>query len=202
MAIFGRKGKAVTADSPLDGPRENGHLLGVKWPQVTSSIDRALRIMAARRAAGVEAKELQVVLQVCPGGQGYPKWRKERDRVLRRTSSRYGAATWPERVPEGSIAVLLVPYAAGRVGPALAAAKVAAQPRFVTFKPRRSGEGDLAVAQTLADWLHDAADDVALVLAPPSLERFDGARLTGREPFDLDLEWPLPAPGEGSAAPG
>ena len=51
--------------------------------EVRASIDRALRIFEARRVAGGRRElELQVVVQACPAGLHYARWRKERNRVM------------------------------------------------------------------------------------------------------------------------
>lgn len=195
--IFGRRGRAITAETRLDGGglhAKEGSLLGVKWPHVTTSIDRALRIFDARRAAGWPSAELQLVLQVCPSGTGYVKWKKDRERMMRRSSGKYGTGGWPGRLADGRIGVLLAPYPAGRVGPALAGAKLGAAPVFGAIRVRRDGEAELGAAALLRDWMHNAGDEVALVPAPPVLEHIRGARVHSREPFDLALDWPLPPP--------
>lgn len=195
--IFGRRGRVITTATPLDGGglhAKEGSLIGVKWPQLTTSINRALRIFDARRAAGWPIVELQLVLQVCPSGTGYVKWKKDRERMMRRSSGRYGTGGWPDRMADGMVGVFLAPYPAGRVGPALAGAKLGAAPVFGAIRVTRDGEAELGAAALLRDWLHNAGDDLALVLAPPVLEHIRGARVLTREPFDLELDWPLPPP--------
>ena len=63
-------------------------------------------------------------MQVCAGGKHYPRWRKDRDRIMQRSSKQWGTHGWAERLPAGDVAVVLLPYPAGRVGRALAAAKI------------------------------------------------------------------------------
>lgn len=85
----------ITADTPLDGaiPADSKRRVSELAPaRVQSSIERALRILAARRAAGGRGEhELQAVVQVCPAGEHYARWRKDRNRIMQRSSKRWGA---------------------------------------------------------------------------------------------------------------
>ena len=120
MRLFGSRA-SVTADTPLDGAiaPDSKRTMGEPSPaKVQASIDRALRILAARRVAGgCDEHELQVVVQVCAGGEHYARWRKDRDRIMQRSSKQWGTHGWAERLPAGDVAVVLLPYPAGRVGP-------------------------------------------------------------------------------------
>ncbi len=194
MRIF-RRSSAITAETPLDGGgihANEGSLSGMTMPKLTSSIERAVRIFAARRAAGRPVLELQLVLQLCPSGSGYVKWKQECERLMRRSSPNYGTGGWSPQLPEGAAGVLLAPYPAGRVGPAVSGARLVASPIFGEIRIAREGEAELGAAALLRDWLHNAGPELALVLAPPVLEHIRGARVLGREPFGLGLDWPLP----------
>ena len=134
MRPFGSR-RHITADTPLDGeiPVDSKHKMSELAPaKVQSSIDRALRILAARHAAGAHrVHELQAVVQVCPAGEHYARWRKDRHRIMQRSSKRWGTHNWPDRLAANDVAVVLLPYPAGRVGPALAAAKIVCEPVFI-----------------------------------------------------------------------
>ena len=114
MRLFGSR-RPVTADTPLDGvqesrPRRVGE---ISRAEVQSSIDRALRILEARRIAGGYCEhELQVVLQVCPAGEHYAGWRKGRDRLLARSSKRWGTYSWPQRLNPRDVGIVLLPSSA------------------------------------------------------------------------------------------
>jgi hypothetical protein len=38
----------------------------------------------------------------------YPAWRKARERAWKRDGDRYSGRTWPERIPEGELAAVLL----------------------------------------------------------------------------------------------
>ena len=92
MRLFGSR-RAVTADTPLEGAHEMRprRVSALSASEIQSSIDRALRILTARWDAGGRRElELQVIVQACPGGLHYGRWRKERDRLMARSSKRWG----------------------------------------------------------------------------------------------------------------
>lgn len=197
MRLLGSK-RAVTADTPLDGaqemrPRRLGEL---SLAEVQSSIDRALRILAARRATGAYRElELQAVLQVCPAGEQYARWRKERNRLMARSSKRWGASQWPERLRPNDIGIVLLPYPPGRVGPALGSAKIVYEPLFIHGSVETRSAVELLAMQAVRLWVHEASDEDTLVLAPPVLEEFQRARVQRRSLLDCGAtSWPLPAP--------
>ena len=189
----------VSADTPLDGAIETdrrrriGELSSAK---VRSSIDRALRIHAARAAAGGRVlRELQAVVQVCPAGEQYARWRKGRNRLMQRSSKRWGTGTWPEHLGAEEVAVVVLPYPAGRVGPALAAAKLVLEPVCIQGDARAREAVELLAMQLVRLWVHMAVDAEAYVLAPPVLEEFQRARVQRRTLLDCGLSsWPLPPP--------
>ena len=119
MRLFGSR-RPVTADTPLDGvqesrPRNVGEL---SRAEVQSSIDRAMRILDARRTAGgYREHELQVVVQVCPAGEHYARWRKERDRLMGRLSKRWGTYSWPQRLNQATSGSFCCPTRRGGSGP-------------------------------------------------------------------------------------
>ncbi len=121
MRLFGSR-RPVTADTPLDGvqesrPRRVGE---ISRAEVQSSIDRALRILEARRIAGGYCEhELQVVLQVCPAGEHYAGWRKGRDRLLARSSKRWGTHSWPQRLSPSDVGIVLGCEPVNRGAPAV-----------------------------------------------------------------------------------
>ena len=197
MRLFGSR-RQVTANTPLDGvqesrPRGVGEL---SRAGVQSSIDRALRILDARRTAGgYREHELQVVVQVCPAGEHYARWRKERNRLMARSSKRWGTYSWPERLNPSDVGIVLLPYPAGRVGPALAAAKIVYQPLFIHGRAETRSAVELLAMQAVRLWLHETSDEDTLVLAPPVLEEFQRARAQRRSLLDCGVtSWSLPAP--------
>ncbi len=130
MRVFGSR-RPVTVDTPLDGVQESRprNLGELSRAEVQSNIDRALRILDARRTAGgYREQEVQVVVQVCPAGEQYARWRKERNRLMARSSKRWGTQRWPERLSATDVGIVLLPYPPGRVGPALGSAKIVAEP--------------------------------------------------------------------------
>jgi len=197
MRLFGSR-RQVTANTPLDGvqeirPRGVGEL---SRAEVQASIDRALRILAARRAAGgYRELELQAVVQVCPAGEQYARWRKERNRLMARSSKRWGARSWPERLNPSDVGIVLLPYPPGRVGPALGSAKIVAEPLFIQGRAETRAAVELLAMQAVRLWLHETPDEDTLVLAPPVLEEFQRARVQRRSLLDSGAtSWPLPAP--------
>ena len=147
-----RSRRPVTADTPLEGAQEMRprRVSDLSASEVQASIDRALRIFEARRAAGGRRElELQVVVQACPAGLHYARWRKERNRVMARSSKRWGTGAWPEQLPSGHVAIVVLPYAAGRVGPALAAAKVVYMPAFIDGRAETRAAIELLAMQAV-----------------------------------------------------
>lgn len=197
MRLF-RSRRAVTADTPLEGAQEMRprRVHDLSASEVRASIDRALAILEARLdAGGRRVRELQVVVQACPAGEHYARWRKERDRLMARSSKRWGTGAWPERLPSGDVGIVLLPYPAGRVGPALAAAKIAYQPVFLNGHAETRAAVELLAMQAVRLWLHMTGDEDTLVLAPPVLEEFQQARVQRRSLLDCGVSsWPLPPP--------
>ena len=198
MRLFGPR-RHVTADTPQDGaiPADSPHSMSELAPaELQSSIDRALRILDARRAAGAHrAHELQAVVQVCPVGEHYARWRKDRPRIMQRSSKRWGTHSWADRLPANDVAVVLLPYPAGRVGPALAAAKIVYTPVFISGRAETRPAVELLAMQAVRVWLHMTPDSDTLVLAPPVLEEFQRARIHRRSLLDCGVSpWPLPPP--------
>ena len=197
MRLFGSR-RAVTADTPLEGAQEMRprRVHDLSASEIRASIDRALRIFEARRVAGGRRElELQVVVQACPAGLHYARWRKERNRVMARSSKRWGTGAWPEQLPSGHVAIVVLPYAAGRVGPALAAAKIAYLPAFLDGRAETRAAVELLAMQAVRAWMHMTGDEDTLVLAPPVLEEFQQARVQRRSLLDCGVSsWPLPPP--------
>jgi hypothetical protein len=198
MRLFGSR-RHVTAETPLDGaipadsPRNMSEL---SRATIQSSIDRALRILEARRVAGGRHEhELQAVVQVCPAGEHYARWRKDRHRIMQRSSKRWGTDSWDDRLPPDDVAVVQLPYPAGRVGPALAAAKIVYTPVFISGRAATCPAVELLAMQAVRVWLHMTPDSDTLVLAPPVLEEFQRARMHRRSLVDCGVStWPLPPP--------
>lgn len=197
MRLFGSR-RPVTADTPLEGAQEMRprRVHDLSASEIRASIDRALRIFEARRVAGGRRElELQVVVQACPAGLHYARWRKERNRLMARSSKRWGTGAWPERLPSGDVGIVVLPYPAGRVGPALAAAKITYQPVFLNGRAETRAAVELLAMQAVRMWLHMTADEDTLVLAPPVLEEFQRARVQRRSLLDCGVgSWPLPPP--------
>jgi hypothetical protein len=197
MRLFGSR-RPVTADTPLEGAQEMRPrpVSELSVSEVRASIDRALRIFEARRVAGGRRElELQVVVQACPAGLHYARWRKERNRLMARSSKRWGTGAWPEQLPSGHVAIVVLPYAAGRVGPALAAAKLVSMPAFLDGRAESRTAIELLAMQAVRAWMHMTGDEDTLVLAPPVLEEFQQARVQRRSLLDCGVSsWHLPPP--------
>ena len=134
-------------------------------------------------------------MQVCPAGEHYARWRKDRHRIMQRSSKRWGSQNWGDRLPPDDVAVVLLPYPAGRVGPALAAAKIVYTPVFISGRAETRPAAELLAIQVVRLWLHMAPDTDTLTLAPPVLEEFQRARLQHRSLLDCGISsWPLPPP--------
>ena len=197
MRLFGSR-RAVTVDPPLEGAEENRPrgVNELSAREIRASIDRALAVLKARQDAGGRREhELQVVVQVCPAGEHYARWRKERNRLMARSSKGWGTGSWPERLQSGDVGIVVLAYPAGRVGPALAAAKIAYEPIFLQGRAESRVAVELLAMQAVRMWLHLTADEDTLVLAPPVLEEFQRARVQRRSLLDCGLSsWPLPPP--------
>ena len=151
MRLFGSR-RPVTADTPLEGAQEMRPrpVNELSASEVRASIDRALRILEARQDAGGRREhELQVVVQACPAGEHYARWRKERNRLMARSSKRWGTGAWPERLQSGDVGIVVLPYPAGRVGPALAAAKIAYKPVFLDGRAETRAAVELLAMQAV-----------------------------------------------------
>jgi hypothetical protein len=96
---------------------------------------------------------------------------------------------------DGKVAMLLLPYPAGKVEPALAGTKLVAQPMLMQVQVKDAPAWlDLMVAQIVRSWLHWTPDGWSVVAAPPVLEMLRAGRLHERRLFDCGLSWPLPPP--------
>ncbi len=134
-------------------------------------------------------------MQVCGDGEQYARWRKDRDRIMQRSSKRWGTGAWPDRLAAGDIALVLLPYPADRVRPALATPKLAYQPAFIDGQAENRDAVVLLAMQLVRLWLHITPERDTLVLAPPVLEEFQRARVQRRSLLDCGAEsWPLPPP--------
>lgn len=197
MRLFGSR-RAVTADTPLEGAEENRRrgVNELSAREIRASIDRALAILRARQDAGGRREhELQVVVQACPAGEHYARWRKERNRLMARSSRRWGTGSWPERLQSGDVGIVLLAYPAGRVGPALAAARIAYQAIFLQGRAETRAAVELLAMQAVRMWVHMTPDEDTLVLAPPVLEEFQRGRVQRRSLLDCGVSsWPLPPP--------
>ena len=198
MRLWGSR-ESIDADTPLDGAIEQGRARSqseLSPAKIRVSIDRALQIFEARRAdGGRRVHELQAVVQVCPSGEHYASWRKDRNRLMTRSSRRWGTGLWPERLPVGDVGVVLLPYPAGKVGPALASAKIVYEPVFINGGAATRAAVELLAIQAVRLWLHMTPDEDTLVVAPPVLEEFQGARVQSRSLLDCGVSsWPLPPP--------
>jgi hypothetical protein len=199
MPLFTRRASAVTASTALDGPpnfdaRRTASFKQAK--QAPSRIERALAIMAARREAGQRVMEIQLVAQAIAGStapERYNRWRKDWDRRLR-ASGPWDAHEWPPRLASDELAMLIAPFPAGRVGPALRAAKLAAQPMFVAGRFDEAFTSEHLLGVMVADWLHWTPDGVAAIVAPPVIEEVAGGRVARTRVVSLGVDWPLPAP--------
>lgn len=197
--LLHRRKELITAETPLDGgltPNQTYSADDLTWRSVVASIDRALAILAARQAAGVKTLDLQLVVQACPPGPHYARWRKDRHRLFQRSNKALGTSQWPEQLPRNHFALLLLPYPAGKVGAALAGAKLQAEPMFI--RPIVKDDIawlDLMAAQLIRSWLHWTPADMTVAAAPPVLEELRLGRLHARRLFDCGLRsWPLPPP--------
>lgn len=197
MRLFGFR-RPVTADTPLEDTQEMRprRVHDLSASEIRASIERALAILQARLDAGGRREyELQVIVQACPAGEHYARWRKERDRLMARSSKRWGTGAWPERLPSGEVGIVVLAYPAGRVGPALAAAKIGYEPVFVNGRAETRAAVELLAMQAVRLWLHMTAVEDTLVLAPPVLEEFQRARVQRRSLLDCGVSsWPLPPP--------
>lgn len=199
LRLFARSEQTVTADSPLDGDSAFGGMqirpvAELSESKVRPSIERALSILEARRAAGWKTMELQLVVQAFPSSEQYARWRKDRHRLLQRSNPQWGTFDWPERMGTRDVALLLLPYPAGRVGPAIARTKLAAQPMFINGPADTRERIELLASELIRVWVHGTPADVAAVLGPPVLEELQGGRVNRRSVLDCGLSWPLPAP--------
>jgi hypothetical protein len=203
--LLRRRPEVITADTPLDGgpqPSEIPKSGKLQWDEVVAGIDRALAILAARRAAGVTTLDVQLVIQACSPGTGYLRWRKERQRLFQRSNQTLTTEHWPDRLPHNQFALLLLPYPAGKVGPALAGTNLRASP--MVFFPGVYDDPawlDLMTAEIIRSWLHWTPEGMSVAVAPPVLEEFRVGHLHRRSLFDCGLSWPLPPP-DGLASTG
>ena len=197
MRLFGSR-RPVTADTPLEGAQEMRPrpVSELSASEVRASIDRALRIFEARRVAGGRRElELQVVVQACPAGLHYARWRKERNRVMARSSKRWGTGAWPEQLPSGtsrSSCFPTRPEGSARRWPPPSSSTM---PAFLDGRAETRAAIELLAMQAVRAWLHMTGDEDTLVLAPPVLEEFQQARVQRRSLLDCGVSsWHLPPP--------
>jgi hypothetical protein len=95
--------------------------------------------------------------------------------------------SWGDRLPAGDVAVVLLPYPAGRVGPALAGARIVYTPVAVCGRAETRPAVELLAMQVVRLWLHMTPDTGTLILAPPVLEEFQRARLQRRSLLDCGV---------------
>ena len=89
----------------------------------------------------------------------------------------------------------MLPYPAGRVGRALAAAKIVYIPVAVSGRAETRAAVELLAMQVVRLWLHMTPASDTLALAPPVLEEFQRARMQRRSLLGCGVSgWPLPPP--------
>ena len=185
MRLFGSR-TSVTADTPLDGaiaPDSKRKMSELSPAKVQASIDRALRILVARRvASGHDEHELQVVAPVCAGGEHYPRWRKDRDRIMQRSSNSGAPTAGPSacrRAMSRSSCCPTPPAASG----ALAAAKIVYTPVAVSGRAETRAAVEPLAMQVVRLWLHMTPASDTLVPAAPMLEEFQRACMQHATPL-------------------
>jgi len=170
--------------------------LGTRWrrSRARASLQRQVTELADRASRpGVTVWRVQPVVEVCTAID-YPACRNARERAWKRDGNRYSVRTWPERIPEGELAAVLLMQSHGghwRGQPAEIAV-----PTFAHGVPAPGPEIEqpyepFALA-LLIGWMKLALADEhqAALLAPPLID-VTGRVPKPRIPRDLGITWPL-----------
>ncbi len=149
---------------------------------------RAVKQTAARaRKAEAPPTAVQLVGQVRVGDD----YRRLRTHWQRRARG-WGVSSWPERLGPDELALFLVPVEPSQHLPSSGRLKPMWMPGFGNFATSLGDEAALAICATV--WLETVAPNLfpALALAPPVLERVQGAKVTGRSIHTYGADYALP----------
>lgn len=147
---------------------------------------------------GELAKDGGTLLEVQPlirvtGSASYERFQSEVETAWRRQGGAFSTRGWPATIDEGEFAAVLLPLAAGRVGPAVGKQPRAIMvPQFSRGRPIAHGRYDDIALGLLATWLGSVSGEVRV--APPVVELIQGGHVVERRVLDFGLEWHLPRP--------
>lgn len=125
----------------------------------------------------------------------YPEFRAGREKAWRTQGAPYSTAKWPAELEDGTLAVLLLPISAGRLGPAVGKhPRTVASPLFTLGRSVDGSRND-ACLSVLTSWVtNPSTDSVTARRAPPVVEVFQGSRVVERVVETFGASWPLPGP--------
>ena len=150
----------------------------------------------ARRAdqEAMQVLDVQLLAQVC-AAPSYPEWKAGREAAWRKHGAALTTASWPSRLQDGELAVLLLPISAGRVGLAVGKhPRAIATPLFSAGRPRDDRRYEDLLLGLVTNWVTNPGLGTTARLAPPVVEVVQRGRVVEREVADLGQRWPLPAP--------
>jgi hypothetical protein len=145
----------------------------------------------------VKVWRIQPVLEVCLYARHYAAWRRGRERAWKRDGPYWTTQRWPEKLPDGMIAGVLLPQShSGRFRGAPAEILM---PFIAVHAPLIVSDleepYDSLVLGLLTRWACTAANTRpigdTMLLAPPLVDVI-APKPVDRVPRDLGLSWPLP----------
>ena len=188
MGVFGLRRGPQTAGlaghTDVRGDRDRRRL--------RRDLARGMQRLQALQDDGVAVLELQPLVQICSPAS-YPAWKARTQKAWAKTTSGYTTQSWPAEISEGRFGVLLLPIAAGRVGPAAGRVpRAIASPLFTLTSP---GLGYMdAVLVIVTRWVCNPGEKVTALLAAPVIEIIQGGATVERRVEELAVTWPLPHP--------
>lgn len=168
--------------------------------RVAKSLDEALAVLEAREAAGYQAFELQVVIQVTPGGRWYEAFRGHWAQIaptIDAPGSLDADDCWPQAIPEVGRFGFVIPTTTAQARiPKVGSAtyKFAFIPMWADV-PNPAVPLDVWCASCVDAWIRwvfTLAPGMTARLATPVIEVRPGAkRITERRALDFPAAWPV-----------
>jgi len=146
----------------------------------------------SRVSADESALELQPLIRIC-GSTSYPDFKADQETAWRKQRSTYTTRAWPESIAEGEVAAVLLPIAAGRVGPGVGRnPRALVSPQFSHGRPIQEGNVDDLALGLITTWLGSITTPVRV--APPVIELTQRGQVTERRVVNFGQTWHLPEP--------
>jgi len=139
--------------------------------QLLEGLERGLAALDhSATAPDASPLQIQLVVQVCASSY-YAEWKSGWERAWQKRGEDLSTSRWPSSLPADGFVVLLLPLAAGRVGPSVGKhPRLAATPIFSTGSSATGQNHEDAVLVSVSSWVANPAAGHTALLAPPVIE--------------------------------